>query len=92
MVSNIFASGWVLRSAGLKGNGHGGSGATASNARRVLIPSGHDLVCFVEPLPFTLTQQNLPVDYTFRSADRATVFGLFLARGGHQTMKRSISI
>src|SRR6516165_10090327 len=29
---NVFASGWVLRSAGLKGFGHGGSDARASNA------------------------------------------------------------
>lgn len=29
---NVFASGWVLRSAGLKGSGHGGSDARASNA------------------------------------------------------------
>jgi hypothetical protein len=58
--------------------------------------------------PFTLTQQNLPETWITLFAPQnaatesgtagieivlgVTVFGLSLARGGHQTMKRSISI
>ena len=42
---NVFdTSGWVLQRAWLKGSGHGGSDATASNAPG-LFPSSHDLAC-----------------------------------------------
>ena len=43
-VFNVFASGWVLRSAGLKGSGHGGSDARRGHQSLASHPS-------LEPLP-----------------------------------------
>src|SRR5580693_2111421 len=68
---NVFASGWVLRSAGLKGSGHGGSDARASNAPGAYsFQSRSGVSC--SHWPFTLTQQNLPETWItlFRSAER----------------------
>src|SRR5580693_4562686 len=62
---NVFASGWVLRSAGLKGSGHGGR-TPEHPTPRVIIPSSHDLACLVEPLAIHLdpTEPSGDMDYT----------------------------
>jgi hypothetical protein len=69
--------------------------------RRVLIPSSHDLACFVEPLAIRLdpTEPSGDMDYAFSPGRTrqflgerfpgATVFGLFLAHGGLQMMNQA---